>query len=377
MPIPSTKLFLQSLGNGGYAFTPSNPGEFSAFAAGLAYSLNLAWLPDLNGDGIAELVVAAPGQENGNKAANADSGRIYIDLGSATGGGSLKLGDQATEWTISGKRGGDLAGAAMTTIASLNGDALPDLVVGTPGFDGPAGADTGGASVLWGSAAPFATTLGTLGTAGYSINGAAAGDRAGATLAAVADLNGDGRAEILLGAPGNDLGGAEAGAAYLLYGKATTSTVNLANLGAGGFRIRGEAAGDGLGAAVGTVADLNGDGRAELLLGAAGNDAGGTDAGAAYVVFGKTGSVEVNLATLGAGGFRIRGVAGEGLGSTLTGLGDVNGDGTADLLLGTANGGKAYVVFGKATTSEVNLATLGSGGYTTTPRPPATWRAWW
>ena len=111
------------------------------------------------------------------------------------------------------------------------------------------------------------------------------------------------------------------------------------------------------------MADLNGDGRAELLLGAVGNDAGGLDAGAAYVVFGKSTSTEVNLATLGSGGFRIRGVVGEGLGSTLTGLGDVNGDGTADLLLGTANGGKAYVVFGRSTTSEVNLATLGSGGY--------------
>ncbi|MBS7791700.1 hypothetical protein KTR66_16975 [Roseococcus sp. SDR] len=100
--------------------------------------------------------------------------------------------------------------------------------------------------------------------------------------------------------------------------------------------------------------------------------AGGTDAGAAYVVFGKSTGAQVNLGALGADGYRITGQAGEGAGSSVSGLGDVSGDGRADLLVGTASGGHAYVVYGKTGAAEVLLSDIasGTGGFLITPELP-------
>ena len=373
MPIPNTKLFLTSLGAGARTFTPGNPGDFEGTASGMTVPLTLAGIADLNGDLIPDLIIAAPGQGNGNQVANQNAGRIYVELGSTTGGVSTKVGDLVIESGISGNKGGDLAGAALGTIGDLNGDGLQEILIGAPGADprAPGGGggstvtDAGQAYVVWGVAPPQALGLGAIAPAGFIINGAAAGDRLGMAMLSVADLNADGLQEILVGAPGNDLGGADAGAAYLIFGKATTTDVETSALGTRGFRIRGEAEGDGAGATLGTVGDLNGDGKAELLVGAALNDAGGADAGAVYVVFGKSTTSEVQLASLGAGGFRIRGSAGEHAGSAITGLGDVNGDGLADILVGAEAGNRAYVVFGKASTTEVLLSNVaaGTGGF--------------
>jgi Ca2+-binding RTX toxin-like protein len=182
-------------------------------------------------------------------------------------------------------------------------------------------------------------------------------------------MNGDGKAEILVGAAGNDAGGVDAGAVYVVRGKASDVAVNLTSItaGSGGFRIRGEVAGDGAGHALGSLADVTGDGRAEILIGAAGNDAGGVDAGAAYVVFGRSASTEVLLSgvSAGSGGYRIIGSAGEQAGAAVAGLSDVNGDGLADMLVAAPGRGRAYVVFGKADTSQVLLSAVaaGTGGY--------------
>lgn len=84
------------------------------------------------------------------------------------------------------------------------------------------------------------------GKGGYEIRGEAAGDGAGGSIAAIRDLNGDARPEVLVGALGNDAAGAGAGAAYVAWGKADGTPVRLAEVaaGRGGYRILGEAAGD-------------------------------------------------------------------------------------------------------------------------------------
>src|SRR5205814_6390783 len=130
------------------------------------------------------------------------------------------------------------------------------------------------------------------------------------------------------------------GAAYVVFGKADGSTVNLTNVaaGAGGFKIIGENVGDAAGWTVSRLDDVNGDGKDDLLVGAYGNDAGGTDSGAAYVVFGKVSGTAVNLddVAAGMGGFKIIGETVNDQLSiwALSDLGDVNGDGRAELLVG-------------------------------------------
>ncbi|RJF80530.1 hypothetical protein D3874_25720 [Oleomonas cavernae] len=115
------------------------------------------------------------------------------------------------------------------------------------------------------------------------------------------------------------------------------------------------------------MGDLNGDGKAEILVGMPDSKAGGNNSGAVYVVFGKGTGTAVDLADVaaGVGGFRIKGVTDDDAGAAVSGLGDVNGDGLGDILVGAPRSDSAYVVFGKADGTEVDLGDvrLGVGGY--------------
>src|SRR5206468_1350420 len=149
-----------------------------------------------------------------------------------------------------------------------------------------------------------------------------------------------------------------------------------------GFRIDSPDEGAQLGHAVAGAGDVNGDGLADVIVGApeapgAGNTAppGFLRSGAAYVVFGKRDSQPVNLEALGSGGLAIRGTQQiERVGESVAGLGDVNGDGIADIAVAAPGhatnpgngpaGGAAYVVFGrKGAASDIRLDALGDRGY--------------
>ncbi len=208
---------------------------------------------------------------------------------------------------------------------------------------------------------------------GFIIQGDATDDNAGASVSGAGDVNGDGYADLIVGASRGDDGGTGAGEAYVVFGRASTpGVVDLTNLAAGdGFIIQGDRAGDNAGVSVSGAGDVNGDGYADLIVGANNGDDGGTNAGEAYVVFGKASGFGnlmgsrrvVELATLAAGdGFIIQGDAtDDNAGNSVSGAGDVNGDGYADLIVGASladvntpggntknNAGEAYVVFGKA-----------------------------
>ncbi len=374
MPLPATKMFLvaASAGTGGYALAPQEPGDFGFAVTGYPTSTWVTTIGDVNGDGIVETVAGVPG----NSDQVAGGGRIYVEFGRATGGAGSKLGDTLTSFRIDGAVLNDHAGVSVAAIGDQDGNALPDLLVGAP-LAAPAGlSEAGIVYLVWSTGVSGSVDLADLNASGsgegFAIRGQAAGDHAGHAVAAIADLNGDGRQDILVGAPGNDAGGAEAGAAYVVWGRAADTTVLLSNVasGTGGFRLIGAAAGDAAGSALAAIADLNGDGLAEILVGSPGSDAGGADSGAVHVVFGKATGTAVSLAdvALGLGGWRITGAtAGEGLGGAIAVLGDINADGLADMLLGAVD--RAYVVFGKADTAEIDLADVaaGIGGFAILP----------
>src|SRR5262249_61277908 len=120
------------------------------------------------------------------------------------------------------------------------------------------------------------------------------------------DVNGDGRPDLLVGASQTDP--SDAGAAYVVFGKKDTATVDLGALGARGFEISGAAGGDGAGDSVSGAGDVNGDGKADVLLGALGAENNGrVESGSPYVVFGKSDAKRVDLAALGGGGCRMDG----------------------------------------------------------------------
>ncbi len=187
--------------------------------------------------------------------------------------------------------------------------------------------------------------LGALnGTTGFRLTGVAAGDYAGRAVSGAGDVNGDGFDDLLIGAPRADLNGASSGVAYLVFGGATVGSGGTVALGAlngsDGFRLTGVAAGDQAGRAVSGAGDVNGDGFDDLLIGAPYADPNVTYSGAAYVVFGgasvgsSTGTIALGSLN-GSDGFRLTGVAaGDQAGRAVSGAGDVNGDGFADLIIG-------------------------------------------
>jgi hypothetical protein len=218
---------------------------------------------------------------------------------------------------------------------------------------------------------------------GFRIDGEAANDASGTSVASAGDVNGDGYDDLIIGALGADVGGNnESGAVYVVFGSASAMPANikLSELnGQNGFRLEGVTVNDLTGNSVASAGDVNGDGYDDLIVGAYGATVdGNTQVGSTYVVFGKaTGwAASVTLSTLdGTNGFRLNGVApGDASGWSVASAGDINGDGLKDLVIGAylsdpgGNGGagSSYVVFGKAAgwSAEFSLSTLnGANGF--------------
>ncbi len=327
---------------------------------------------DVNGDGLADLIVGGPRAVPGG---NAMAGESYVVFGKADG--------TAVDLAVLGKEGfridggdeGDYSGASVSGAGDVNGDGVADLIVGAFGADPEGNRWAAGASyVVFGKADGDAVDLGALGTAGFRILGVANGDRSGIGVSGAGDVNGDGLADLIVGAEWADpRGDYSAGASYVVFGKADSTEVDLRALGGRGFRIDGIDRYDHSGMSVSGAGDVNGDGLADLIVGAPWADPRGyKSAGESYVVFGKAEGTNVDLAALGAGGFQIFGIHTRGYsGWSVSGAGDVNGDGLADLIIGAmwvaAAGnpysGESYVVFGKASSTPVDLAALGVGGF--------------
>jgi hypothetical protein len=282
--------------------------------------------------------------------------------------GAVALLNQAN-LTISGVAAGDTSGYSVAGAGDVNGDGRDDVIVGAPHALGNS-LNSGAAYVIYGKAAPTAVALSNAGMApqdGFLIKGAATNDYTGISVAGAGDVNGDGRDDIIVGAYLSAANGAMSGAAYVLYGKATPSTVILDVTGlpaADGYLIKGAAAGDEAGAHVASAGDVNGDGKADIAVGAIGAAANGTGSGAVYVLYGKATPTTItlnNTALPAADGYLIKGATGDGAGAVAN-AGDVNGDGRTDLIVGApnanANGafsGAAYVLYGKATPTTITL----------------------
>src|SRR5262249_38145127 len=153
------------------------------------------------------------------------------------------------------------------------------------------------------------------------IQGDTAGDNAGLSVSSAGDINGDGLDDLIVGAWHGDDGGTDAGEAYVVYGKASLTNIDLTTLTAAqGFIIQGDMAFDWAGFSVSSAGDVNGDGFDDMIVGAPQGDNGGTDAGEAYVVFGGTSLASIDLTNFTAAqGFIIQGdVAGDQAGRNVS-----------------------------------------------------------
>ena len=184
------------------------------------------------------------------------------------------------------------------------------------------GSVSGASYVVFGKASGFAANidLSSLnGTTGFKLGGAAANDESGYSVASAGDVNGDGFADLIVGAF-EAPNGTGYGASYVVFGKASgfAANIDLFSLnGASGFSLAGELADDLSGHSVASAGDVNGDGFADLIVGAFGAAPQGSYSGASYVVFGRLPETAVNRTGTGAS----QTLAGGDFNDTLAGLG--------------------------------------------------------
>jgi hypothetical protein len=161
----------------------------------------------------------------------------------------------ADGFRLSGENLYDRAGTSVASAGDVNGDGFDDLIISAPPAS-PTDRNDGATYVVFGRAGGFGANLNLSaldGVNGFQISGIAAYDNSGAQVSSAGDVNGDGFDDLLIGAPGVDQNGANAGAAYVLYGRASgfAAEFELAFVdGINGVVLLGESSGDGAGRAV-------------------------------------------------------------------------------------------------------------------------------
>ncbi len=234
---------------------------------------------DVNGDGYSDLIVGAYDHDGDL----ADEGQALLFLGSATGL------SQTPDWSLEGNQAGSRFGVSVGTAGDVNGDGYADVIVGQEFFDNGQ-SDEGRAVIYYGSAA------GLSGAANWAVEGNQAGARLGGSVRGAGDVNGDGYADVVAAAWFYDNGQVDEGQAQVYLGSPAGPSA-LPD-----WTAEGDQAGANFGASVGSAGDVNGDGYADVLIGAGGYDAAQTDAGRAYVFQGNGGGLSLRPQQLRADG---------------------------------------------------------------------------
>ena len=267
---------------------------------------------DVNNDGFDDFIVGAPVGPPFGGTTDIGFARVY----SGASGAIL--------YTFNGDSAFDQFGISVSGAGDVNNDSVPDFIVGARGDDNT-GLDSGSARVF----------SGANGAILYTFNGDSAGDSFGVSVSGAGDVNNDGFDDLIVGATGDDNNGSNSGSARVFSG------VNGSVL----YTVNGDNAGDAFGHSVSVAGDIDGDGALDsLVVGAPFDDNNGNGSGSVRFI-------DAGSGTLGA---TLNGEsAGDQFGWSVSDLGDVNGDGFDDVIVGapqddntSLNSGSARVISG-------------------------------
>ena len=303
-------------------------GQRSGDRAGAALAVG-----DVNGDGVGDIIVGAPGA--GNK-----SGSVYVITGGMGISGARNLSNANAIYFGSGK--GDEAGTSVA-VGDMNGDETGDIIIGAPMTNEGAG------SIFVVLGRGFMSGNNNLSAAAMSIEGREKGDQAGFSVAG-GDINGDGFADVIAGAPLASPGGSRnSGETYVIFGRRNLPL--QLNLAFADVTLQGEKDYDQAGISV-AAANINGDPYREIVVGANFAKEDSVEVGEAYIFKGKRdlhGIYNILFSMLS-----FRGKSREAEAGCSVSSGDFNGDGFGDVIVGSYRApvgklpevGEVYVIYG-------------------------------
>ena len=260
-----------------------------------SYGRSIASVGDVNGDGYEDLLVGAP-------AINSGTNKAYLYFGGPNFDGTADM-------IFTGESSGAGFGLAVSAAGDVNGDGYNDFIIGSPFYL----VATGRAYIYYGGpsldniADVILTGPGSPSDFGFSVSGGK-------------DFNGDGFSDVLVGAYASNNGGK----AYLYYGGSPMNNVS-------DLTFSGTVSADYFGQSVNLISDVNGDGFADVLIGAFGTN---SSTGKAYLYFG--GSTPDNTSDLTFAGQNTN----DNFGINVSGAGDINGDGYNDFMIAMEGAGQ-------------------------------------
>ncbi len=264
---------------------------------------------DVNGDGYADVLVGCPAYDNGQT----DEGRAFLYLGTPSG---ISL---SASWTAELDQAGAGFGFAVTGIGDTNADGFGDIAIGAPYYDNGQ-TDEGGVWVYLGS------TSGPAAAADWHAEGDQTGGWFGSAVAGAGDINGDSYSDLLIAArlydPSVSL--VDAGRVLEYHGS------NFGPSSAPNWTLDGTQSGAVLGWSIASAGDVNGDGYADIVIGQPLYSGAFTSDGRAQVILGGLNGLRPTAAWTDAGG-----QANSQCGFAVAGVGDTNGDGFGDVVVGT------------------------------------------
>ncbi|QQR87041.1 MAG: FG-GAP repeat protein [Flavobacteriales bacterium] len=301
-----------------WVFHGSAAGLSTTAAVVLQNNITTGWLGravstagDMNGDGYGDLLVGAPLSEAGE----ADEGLVYLYFGSATG-----LPSTASMNFQLNNAGANL-GESVSTAGDVNGDGYTDMIIGARIYG-----TSGAAAIFHGG--PYAMNLTNSGVRA----GGATNAELGWSVAQAGDVNGDGYSDVLVGAPQAENGEVGEGLVYVHMGSSTGLSMVPALV------LEANVANAQFGFSVSTAGDVNGDGYADVVIGAPLSN----NIGRAYVFLGSP----AGLNTVPTRTYT--GAAASRLGYSVGTAGDINADGFSEILIGAPDIIQAYLYHGSA-----------------------------